>query len=301
MFKQKLAKSILFFHDIPEYSYLSFGDQIQGPLTQNNIVNYIIKNLKETNEVYKNYHECVFKKYMIDDEFTNFSSAASPKYLFSEWEDTDETLEDFLDRIKLRCRHLEQMFSNLNSSLLRMRNSIYTNRTPTDKSTPEEFIKKIKNNKISVDSIKSCTESVLSDIECLDAIIENTKNSIPIHYMSEKIQMDVEQVVKVVQKNPTDIYTIRPEMMDNILVGAAIVMHPIYSNYIKYMTPRVKNNKSIAINGLYYNNGKKTDLSSFGPKIRDDETCFLIAYVNDSLNYYNGSKRLQNNYWFLKP
>jgi hypothetical protein len=168
--------------------------------------------------------------------------------------------------------------------------------------TEERMLQAIENSKDrgSGHLIKQGTKEARSSRKVLEAFIEHLHCGWPICMMTEDIQLDKEMAKLVMKNDPTDICYLRPEMIDNFEVMEEIVNHERCGNSIRYSTARVKNDKRIALIGLHYRKGEKVCFSSFGDQIRDDDTFFLIAYLNDDYNFRYASERLRRKYWFLK-
>lgn len=303
-FQKKIAYFILknYFGGIPPLPVQT--EIIQGPLTQKPFYDYFYNEVKGViPEKYKH----VLDKAIKPDPFMRTRPFITPAFELRNWEDENISIEQYLQNYKDEIRKDdEKPYYLLGNTMNGAVRDIMSGNIPDDYSdsknlSVKQFIKLTKQKNYHGHMLKWAGETVRSSPECLVASIVNGNYGWPICTMSKEIQDDPDMVRLVLQNNPTDICYINAEMLDNIYAMEVLVEHEKHANCIIFASARVKNNYRLALKGLYYNKGAKTDFANFGIKIRDNDVLFLIAYMNDpKYTFMFASERLKKKYFFLE-
>lgn len=301
--KQKIAKLLLRWFGGPPPLPTTYEGNVQGPLTQQVFVDFVIKHV---HRLYPEYSIAQLKRYLQPDEFTGRSEPAGAAFILNYWKNPDECIERFLERELLEYKgDITAMFhSHLRLYLNEMvegNTRVFDHTLPSEDLSVEAFIELTKRKDFVGHFLTQRSKVILSNPKVYEACVQNSGYGWPLIKMAEWIQMDIKYALMMIRNNPTDVCYLRQEWLDNMEIGEAIVSHPEYCNSIQYMSARVKNDRRLALMGLYYKEGTKADFGAFGSKIRDDDVLFLIAYINYNGSYHAASKRLRKKYWYLKP
>lgn len=308
IFQKQIAKFILSNYFVVPKEPVQFTQSIQGPLTQNKIIEYTRNKIYE---LFPDVDKELVLTFSEPDPFTGISQTCRVAFSLQDWDDKDMSLETYLDsQLKERQERnlgIEGLYGhNSEATLMELLHfngsavkSKGANQYPDEK--PENLIEQMSSREYNGHWIRHSSYATRSNPEVLLKSIEKSGYGWPIIDMSEKIQLDVEMAKAVMRNNPTDICYLRPEMMDNLEVMEETVKHEKYANCIHYASARAKNEPRLAMIGLYFKEGEKTEFRAFGKQIRDDDMFFLMAYINEGTGaFYSASERLKQKYWFLK-